>query len=78
MAGGNGYASRVSALAERTRGGRDDYITPRATGNRHYPGSEKIHGRQYDRYDRANTYDAPGRDYAAPAAYTAPVARWRR
>lgn len=74
MAVGNGYASRVNALHDRTQGGqggRDDYVTPRATGNRHYPGSEKIHGPQYDRFDRAN-------GYGDPAAYTAPVARWRR
>ena len=71
MALGNGYASRVNALHDRTRGGRDDYVTPRVTGNRHYPGSEKIHGPQYDRFDRAD-------GYGDPAAYTAPVARWRR
>ncbi|DBA75548.1 TPA: hypothetical protein ACH3X2_009108 [Trebouxia sp. C0005] len=71
MAVGNGYASRVNALHDRTRGGRDDYVTPRATGNRHYPGSEKIHGPQYDRFDRADGYHDP-------AAYTAPIARWRR
>lgn len=76
MAVGNGYASRVNALADRTRGGRDEYVTPRPpSGNRYYPGSERIHGPQYGRSD--SSYEEYETEYVAPAAYTAPP-RWRR
>ena len=82
MAVGNGYASRVNALHERTQA-RDQYLTPRehtaprGGGNRYYPGSEKIHGPQYDRYDSIDV-GYGGRDQEYGGARTAPAARWRR
>ena len=82
MAVGNGYASRVNALHERTQG-RDQYLTPREQtapwggGNRYYPGSEKIHGPQHDRYESSNVgYGGHDQEYAG--ARTAPAGRWRR
>ena len=80
MAVGNGYASRVNALHERTQG-RDDYATPfeqtapRGVGNRYYPGSEKIHGPQYDRYDSYRDRDP---EYGFGGACSEPPGRWRR
>lgn len=69
MAVGNGYASRVNALRERTQV-RDQYLTPREQmaprggGNRYYPGSEKFHGPQFDRYDpQYDRYDGSHLDY---------------
>lgn len=82
MAVGNGYASRVNALRERTQV-RDEYLTPREQmaprggGNRYYPGSEKFHGPQYDRYDGSHL-DYGGHDQLYAGARTAPVGRWRR
>ena len=82
MTVGNGYASRVNALHDRTQV-RDLYLTPREQtaprggGNRYYPGSEKIHGLQYDQYDSGNSgYGGHDQEYAG--SRTAPAGRWRR
>ncbi|KAL3156015.1 hypothetical protein ABBQ32_013003 [Trebouxia sp. C0010 RCD-2024] len=80
MAVGNGYASRVNALHERTQG-RDQYTTPyeqtasRVAGSRYYPGSEKIHGPQHDRY---GSYRDREPQYAYGGARSEPPGRWRR
>ena len=82
MAVGNGYASRVNALYERTQD-RDLYLTsreqvaPKGGGNRYYPGSEKIHGRLYDRFDsQSNVYEEYA--LARPASAGSTAGRWRR
>lgn len=80
MAVGNGYASRVSAMQQRSLGGQSSATTPREySSNRFYPGTEKGRQQTYSRFQGNQSDYQEGRHAPYTVPYTAPPAgRWRR